>query len=398
MDEAIRARLEGAEKVFRANPNRREARRRYARALVAAGDADAADALLRAAMPARVLRRIDRAVRELLAERVGVSPETCRSRLQAGGMSNVAFLRHDPTPLGPLYTKVVALGRPHVRQEVAINRALITAGGPWREVTPRVYDVRLLPGTRLALITGEFFSSQRPPAAEGFGRLLELLLGYASPAAAAELRAALRPHERPGAPSWLDRSPREWPWIGGIHLLQPQKISVRLLRWLDTRVGSLALFDWMQRRIRTLLPARHHTHAREVAQAWQRHRSWRRIDPTHDHTLAHGDYGLHNVIHNPSSDRSVVIDFNSLMAAPPTIDLARILAPHPYQSDLMQHQALPHLQRHAPNWLWNPTQRLLFHTALIAHKLWFVKPLSLATPEEDLEPLLVALHDAIAAE
>jgi hypothetical protein len=396
VEEAVRAKLAAAERAVQQQSKHRKSRRRYARALIAAGDPESADALLRSSLPPRQRRSIEAGIRAMFTERIGVSPDTCSSRFLAGGQSNIAFIRHDSTPLGPLCTKVVGLWRPFGRQEVAINRALMTADGPWRTVTPRVYDVRVDPTTQLALITSEFFAGKRLPPGQGFAQLLGLLASFASPPAAEQLRAALQPHERPGKPSWLDRSLREWPRIGGIYVLQPHKVGIRLFRWLDTRFGSLLLFSWMQRQIRNLLP-HHHRHAQEIADKWERHTSWRAIDPKRDYTLAHGDYGSHNVMFDADQNRSTVIDFNSLMAAPATIDLAHILYHHPYGGEFMQNCALPQLHTHAPDWLWSPPQRLLFLTLLLAYKLWFVRPPLLRDPEEDIEPLLVALSDAIGA-
>lgn len=396
MNPDLTAHLEAAERNFRQRPRSTDARQAFAWALQKVGEEGRADALVRAGLPAAQRRSIEAGVAAMLAERYGLAAHKSGWRYRVGGTSNIAFIHHERSPDGPLYTKVVGLWRPHVRQEVALNRALVHAAGPWETVTPRIYDVRVVPRSRLALITGEFFAGVRVPMPESFEALVGLLSRYASPEATTSLRAALAPHERPGMPSWLDRSWREWPWIGGILMLQPHKISVRKLRWLDHEAGSRLLLNWITRRLQRLpLPVRVRRLGREVAGAWLQGRARRRFDPARDFTLAHGDYGAHNVMATPTRDRWAVFDFNSLMAAPASIDLARILGSQAFGGSFMQSRALPHLLSHAPDWLWNATQRLLFLLLLLSHKLWFTRRELLAEPELDLEPLLLRLAEAI---
>jgi hypothetical protein len=377
-------------------PRNREARRAHARALSRAGAVEAADAIVRAGLSAGQLRAIERGIAGMFGATFGGAQPGSDWHFLAEGRANLATIRHPSSPAGPLYTKVVDLYRPHVRREVVLNRALMVAGDPWATITPKVHDVRVDAQQRLALITSAFFEGERGTQEEAFEPLLTLLTSFASPDASRALRAALAPFERSRKASWLDRSWRDAPRIVGVLLFKRRKIDPRLPRWLDTAAGSLSLLHWLQERGRTLqIGGALQRHLGEAVGLWRRRRSWRRFDPARDFTLAHGDYGLHNVRVSPTRDRWAVFDFNALMAAPASIDLARILGGYPFDGAFVQARALPHLDAHAPAWLWNPPQRLLFLLLLLAHKLRPSYRLQRSDPDADLEPLLAALAQGI---
>ena len=396
MNDTVTAQLNAAAAAFRAEPTRRILRRRYARALVASGELEAADALIRAGLSREHARAIDRAIHTLFTA-TGLNPASITTRFTGSGQANFAFLRHDSTLLGGLCTKVVGLWRPNAAHEVGVNRALMAATGPWPHLTPRVLDVRVDRDAQLALITSEWFEGANPQLPEHFEALLSVLCGYASPLARDHLRAAARPSEGPSARSLLDRRRREWQRIAAVHLLRRERVNARLFHWLDTPAGSLTLWDWLQRQARILLP-RQEQRVAEIARQWRRRRSWRRINRERDYTLSHGDFGPHNVLVHPPSGRRVVIDFNSLVVAPPTVDLARALAYFPFRSDFIQATVLPHLTAHAPAWLWNPTQRLLFFSLLLTRTLWLMREGDIERPAEDLEPLVEAVAIAVASD
>lgn len=394
MEHPDEVRLQEAEEAFRLQPWDSARRRRFARELLAAGETRAAHSLIRDGLPPEQLGAIGSCIHKLFDELFGPNSHS-DWRFLAKGTSNLALIRHEASPVGPLFTKVLTLGGRDVWHELAINRALMGAVPPWDRVTPRVYDVRVDLGANLALITSEFFDGRfvGPDIAEGerFAGLLSLLTQYASPEAAMTLRALLAPHERSGMHSRLDRNARDWQRIGRGLFRHQQKMSrvVLGLRWLDTPTGSKLMFDWIARRLKGLDDSGLlRSQWRDIERTWRRHRAWRWLDPARDFTLAHADFGTHNVMVNNETNTWAVIDFNSLIAAPAGIDLAGALGRQPFAGTFMQERVLPGLDECAPPWLWNPRQQLLFHLSLLAHKLSMTEPNPQAHEAGDLEQLL----------
>lgn len=321
--------------ILAQDPRQPRVRRRLAQSYEGQGRLDDAHSVVAEGLDRDLLSAIAATSRALYRELDLPFGKEEAWRLAPRGASAVCSIEHTTAlPDGTsIFTKVLDPGTAWAGRELAFYTRLVGASTELAALAPRFVDYRPIEGSRFGMLTIERVNGRRATV-DDFALIRDawLALGRASD----ELTAARVQFRRSRARDRLRRL--------GARLLGRRELGIETAAWLHTPDACNDLFDACSARLQ-----RHGASFRLRAAAAQLRSLWferaihRRVEPSRDYGLVHGDFHVGNILVETTSGACRIFDWEAYSWGPSGFDLCRMnVVRQRFEFDDMVRQRLLH--------------------------------------------------------